>query len=51
MGKKKIGLGAYLFGSVVGLLSGLCFSKAMYYKGGVDACKEIEEVIKEIEES
>lgn len=51
MGNKKFKLGVYLFGGVMGLLSGLCFSKAMYYKGGVDTCKEIEEIMGEIEES
>lgn len=46
--KVKINLGSYLIGGVIGLLTGLSFSKAMYYKGGVDACKEIEETMTDI---
>ena len=51
MNKQKFNLGVYLFGGVLGLLSGLCFSKSMYYKGCMDTCKEIEEVMMEVEES
>lgn len=55
MKKGKFNYGAYVFAGVMGLLSGLSFSKSLYYKGGMDASQEIVEELKnmnvDIEES
>lgn len=41
----KLSLGVYLFAFVGGLGSGLCFSKAFYYKGKKDAFDEVKDDI------
>lgn len=38
----KFNVGMYLIAAVGGLVSGVCFSKAMYHKGKLDAFNEVQ---------
>ena len=43
----KFSIGLYAIAAVGGLVSGLCFSRAQYYRGKRDAFIEAREMIKE----
>lgn len=45
---KGFNLGWYLFAGIMGMISGACFSKSMYYKGRADAANEIKEEIEKV---
>ena len=44
----KFNLGLYAIAAVGGLVSGLCFSRAQYYRGKRDAFNEAREIVKEV---
>lgn len=50
MKNEKFNLGAYTFAGVIGLLSGLSVSRSLYFKGKMDALKEMEDELNKIEE-
>lgn len=39
----KVNLGWYAFAGMVGLVSGLCFSRSQYYQGRIDMAEEFKE--------
>lgn len=43
----KFSVGLYAFAAIGGLVSGLCFSRAQYYRGKRDAFIEARDMIKE----
>lgn len=48
MKKEKLNLGAYTFAGVIGLLSGLSFSRSLYFKGKMDALRDIENEMNDV---